>query len=79
MIAIRGLTKRCGQVAAVEDLSFKVHAGTVVGFLGVPSRDPGLRAELLARCLLAWWLTRVVVLLLTAAHLRMCAGSTGSV
>ena len=34
MIAIRGLTKRYGRVAAVEDLSFEVHAGTVVGFLG---------------------------------------------
>ena len=34
MIAIRGLTKRYGNVAAVQDLSFDVHAGTVVGFLG---------------------------------------------
>jgi ABC-2 type transport system ATP-binding protein len=34
MIAVRGLTKRYGQVAAVEGLSFAVHAGTVVGFLG---------------------------------------------
>ena len=34
MIAVRGLTKRYGSVAAVEDLSFEVHAGTVVGFLG---------------------------------------------
>jgi ABC-2 type transport system ATP-binding protein len=34
MIAIRGLTRRYGQVAAVQELSFDVHAGTVVGFLG---------------------------------------------
>ena len=34
MIAIRGLTKRYGNVAAVQDLSFEVHAGSVVGFLG---------------------------------------------
>jgi ABC-2 type transport system ATP-binding protein len=33
-IAVRGLTKRYGQVAAVQDLSFEVHAGSVVGFLG---------------------------------------------
>jgi ABC-2 type transport system ATP-binding protein len=34
MIAVRGLTKRYGDVAAVQDLTFSVHAGTVVGFLG---------------------------------------------
>ena len=34
MIAIRGLTKRYGHVAAVQELSFDVHPGTVVGFLG---------------------------------------------
>jgi energy-coupling factor transporter ATP-binding protein EcfA2 len=34
MIAIRGLTKRYGHMAAVQDLTFDVHAGTVVGFLG---------------------------------------------
>jgi ABC-2 type transport system ATP-binding protein len=34
MIAIRGLTKRYGNVGAVQDLSFDVHAGSVVGFLG---------------------------------------------
>jgi ABC-2 type transport system ATP-binding protein len=34
MIAIRDLTKRYAQVAAVEELSFDVHAGSVVGFLG---------------------------------------------
>ena len=34
MIAVRGLTKRYGHVAAVHELSFDVHAGTVVGFLG---------------------------------------------
>jgi len=34
MIAIRGLTKRYGNVAAVQDLSFDVPAGSVVGFLG---------------------------------------------
>jgi ABC transporter len=34
MIALRGLTKRYGNVTAVQDLSFEVHGGTVVGFLG---------------------------------------------
>jgi ABC-2 type transport system ATP-binding protein len=34
MIAVRGLTKRYGHVPAVQDLSFDVHPGTVVGFLG---------------------------------------------
>ena len=34
MIAVRGLTKHYGSVAAVQDLSFEVHAGAVVGFLG---------------------------------------------
>jgi ABC-2 type transport system ATP-binding protein len=34
IIAIRGLTKRNGHVVAVQELSFDVHAGTVVGFLG---------------------------------------------
>jgi ABC-type branched-subunit amino acid transport system ATPase component len=33
-IAVRGLTKRYGHVAAVQELSFNVHPGTVVGFLG---------------------------------------------
>ena len=34
MIAVGGLTKHYGSVAAVQDLSFEVHAGAVVGFLG---------------------------------------------
>jgi ABC-2 type transport system ATP-binding protein len=34
VIAIQGLTKRFGEVAAVDDLSFEVDQGTVVGFLG---------------------------------------------
>jgi ABC-2 type transport system ATP-binding protein len=34
VITIQGLTKRFGQVVAVEDLSFAVDQGTVVGFLG---------------------------------------------
>jgi ABC-2 type transport system ATP-binding protein len=33
-ITIQGLTKRFGQVVAVDDLSFQVDQGTVVGFLG---------------------------------------------
>jgi ABC-2 type transport system ATP-binding protein len=33
-IAVRGLTKRFGAVAAVEDLSFTVEPGVVTGFLG---------------------------------------------
>ena len=34
MIAVRDLTKRYSSVAAVQDLGFEVHAGSVVGFLG---------------------------------------------
>jgi ABC-2 type transport system ATP-binding protein len=34
VIDIRGLTKRFGQVLAVDQLSFDVEAGTVTGFLG---------------------------------------------
>jgi ABC-2 type transport system ATP-binding protein len=34
VIEVRGLTKRFGSVLAVDDLSFGVEAGTVVGFLG---------------------------------------------
>jgi ABC-2 type transport system ATP-binding protein len=34
VITIEGLTKRFGQVLAVDDLSFEVDQGTVVGFLG---------------------------------------------
>lgn len=33
-IAVRGLTKRFGDVLAVEDLSFDVAEGTITGFLG---------------------------------------------
>ncbi|HEY4726480.1 MAG TPA: ATP-binding cassette domain-containing protein, partial [Actinomycetota bacterium] len=33
-ITIQGLTKRFGPVTAVDDLSFEVDQGTVVGFLG---------------------------------------------
>jgi ABC-2 type transport system ATP-binding protein len=33
-ITIQGLTKRFGEVTAVDDLSFEVDQGTVVGFLG---------------------------------------------
>jgi ABC-2 type transport system ATP-binding protein len=33
-IEISGLTKRFGQVTAVEDLSFTVEPGRVTGFLG---------------------------------------------
>ncbi|HEX6677131.1 MAG TPA: ATP-binding cassette domain-containing protein [Actinomycetes bacterium] len=34
VITIEGLTKRFGEVAAVDDLTFEVDQGTVVGFLG---------------------------------------------
>jgi ABC-2 type transport system ATP-binding protein len=34
VITIEGLTKRFGEVVAVDDLSFQVDQGTVVGFLG---------------------------------------------
>jgi ABC-2 type transport system ATP-binding protein len=33
-ITIQGLTKRFGDIVAVDDLSFEVDQGTVVGFLG---------------------------------------------
>lgn len=33
-IAVRGLTKRFGEVLAVDDLSFDVEEGTITGFLG---------------------------------------------
>ena len=34
VITIQGLTKRFGDIVAVDDLSFEVDQGTVVGFLG---------------------------------------------
>lgn len=34
MIRVRGLTKRYGEVLAVDDLSFDVEPGKVTGFLG---------------------------------------------
>ena len=34
VIEVRGLTKRFGQVLAVEAVSFDVERGTVTGFLG---------------------------------------------
>ena len=34
MIEVRGLTKRYGQVLAVDTLSFDVRPGVVTGFLG---------------------------------------------
>jgi ABC-type Mn2+/Zn2+ transport system ATPase subunit len=34
VITIDGLTKRFGDIVAVDDLSFEVDQGTVVGFLG---------------------------------------------
>src|SRR6266540_4300605 len=34
VITVEGLTKRFGDVVAVDDLSFEVDQGTVVGFLG---------------------------------------------
>ncbi len=34
MIEAKGLTKHYGSFAAIEDLSFKIHAGEVVAFLG---------------------------------------------
>jgi ABC-2 type transport system ATP-binding protein len=40
MIVARGLTKRYGQVRAVDDLSFAVQPGVVTGFLG-PNRAGG--------------------------------------
>ena len=33
-IAVEGLTKRYGEVTAVDDLSFRVRPGAVTGFLG---------------------------------------------
>jgi ABC-2 type transport system ATP-binding protein len=34
VIEVRGLTKRFGQVLAVDQMSFEVERGTVTGFLG---------------------------------------------
>jgi ABC-2 type transport system ATP-binding protein len=34
VIEVRGLTKRFGQVLAVDRMSFEVEQGTVTGFLG---------------------------------------------
>jgi ABC-2 type transport system ATP-binding protein len=34
MIQVQGLTKRYGQMSAVDDLSFEVRPGRVTGFLG---------------------------------------------
>ncbi len=34
VITVQGLTKRFGDVLAVDELSFEVDQGTVVGFLG---------------------------------------------
>ena len=34
MIKVEGLTKRYGDVTAIEDLSFQVEKGEIVGFLG---------------------------------------------
>ena len=34
VIEVRGLTKRFGQVLAVDQMSFDVETGTVTGFLG---------------------------------------------
>ncbi len=34
MIEVQGLTKRFGNIAAVDDLSFTVQPGVVTGFLG---------------------------------------------
>lgn len=34
MIEIKGLTKRYGQITAIEDVSFSVEQGEIVGFLG---------------------------------------------
>jgi len=34
VIEVRGLTKRFGEVLAVDQMSFEVEAGSVVGFLG---------------------------------------------
>lgn len=34
MIEVKGLTKYYGQIAAIEDVSFSVEAGEIIGFLG---------------------------------------------
>ena len=38
-IEIKGLSKRFGDVSAVEDLSFTARRGAVTGFLGPKSRS----------------------------------------
>jgi ABC-type Na+ transport system ATPase subunit NatA len=42
VIAIHGLTKRFRPVTAVDDLSFAVDQGTVVGFLDMQHEQPAL-------------------------------------
>ena len=48
IIAVRGVTKRYGRVAAVDGLSFDVHAGSVVGFLGRNGAGKSTRLRILA-------------------------------
>jgi ABC-2 type transport system ATP-binding protein len=33
-VSCRGLTKRYGELTAVDDVTFSMHAGTVTGYLG---------------------------------------------
>jgi hypothetical protein len=54
-IRVEGLTKRYGDVAAVDELSFSVRRGSVTGFLGPTTcarsrRWPVCRAIASARC-----------------------------
>jgi ABC-type multidrug transport system ATPase subunit len=40
VIETHGLTKRCGDRVAVDDLTLRVSRGEVYGFLGQPSFPP---------------------------------------
>ena len=34
VLAIRGLTKQYGQVSAIDNISFSIHPGEIIGLLG---------------------------------------------
>ncbi len=44
MLSVEGLTKRYGHVVALENTTFSVHPGRILGFLG-PNTDSTSAAE----------------------------------